>query len=90
MISRHRLIVFLVALVIVLAKNLTAFLIVASFMEGCMLIASTETIVYLYTIVIVVIVVSVFFSVDVGGLVMVVVFGGDFYGKCCCYVCCGC
>ena len=36
--------VFLVAAVIFLAKNLTAFLIVESFIEGYMLIASTDTI----------------------------------------------
>ena len=39
--------VFLVAAVIFLAKNLTAFLIVESFIEGYMLIASTDTIVTL-------------------------------------------
>ena len=39
------LIVFLVAAVIFLEKNLTAFMIVASFMYGCMLTASTDSIV---------------------------------------------
>ena len=43
--SRHILIDFLIAVVSVLANNLTALLIVASFMEAYMLIASTEAIV---------------------------------------------
>ena len=45
--SRHRLIVFLIAAVIFLAKNITAFLIVEGLIEGYMLIASTDTIVHL-------------------------------------------
>ena len=45
--SRHRLMVFLVAAVIFLAKNITAFLIVNSLVERCMLIASNDTIVTL-------------------------------------------
>ena len=40
--SRHILMVLLVAAVIFLAKNLTAFFIVESFIEGYMLIASNE------------------------------------------------
>ena len=43
--SKKRLIVFLVSLLSFLAKNLTAFLIVASFIDGYMLIASTDAIV---------------------------------------------
>ena len=45
--SRHRLMVFLVAAVSFLAKNLTSFLIVGSFIDGYMLIASTDAIVTL-------------------------------------------
>ena len=45
--SRHKLIVFLVAAVSFLTKNLTTFLIVESFIEGCILIASTDDIVSL-------------------------------------------
>ena len=49
--SKHILVVFLVAVVSFLVKNLTAFLIVEILIEGYMLIASTETIVssYLFT-----------------------------------------
>ena len=43
--SRHRLIVFLIAAVIFLANNITAFLIVEGLIEGYMLIASTDAIV---------------------------------------------
>ena len=43
--SRHRLMVFLVSVVSFLAKNLTAFLVVASLMDGYILIASTDAIV---------------------------------------------
>ena len=46
--SNHRLIVFLVAAVIPLEKNITAFLIVASFIEGYILTSSTDAIVALY------------------------------------------
>ena len=45
--SRHRLIVFLVAVVNFLEKNLTAFLIVESLIEGYMLKALTEAFVIL-------------------------------------------
>ena len=38
----HRLMVFLVAAVSLLANNLTAFLVVASLIDGYMLIASTD------------------------------------------------
>ena len=48
MISRHILVVFLVAVVIFIVKNITAFLIVESLIEGYMLIASTDTIVSSY------------------------------------------
>ena len=43
--SRHRLMVFLVAALSFITKNFTAFLIVEIFIEGYMLIASTDTIV---------------------------------------------
>ena len=43
--SRHRLMVLLVVAVSFIAKNLTDFLIVESFIEGYMLIASTDAIV---------------------------------------------
>ena len=43
--SRHRLVVFLVSAVSFLAKNPTAFLIVEIFIDGYMLIASTDAIV---------------------------------------------
>ena len=43
--SKQRLIVFLVSLVSFLVKHLTAFLIVASFIDGYMFIASTDVIV---------------------------------------------
>ena len=45
--SRHRLTFFLVVAVSFIAKNLTEFLIVESFIEGYMLIASTDAIVTL-------------------------------------------
>ena len=48
MISRHRLMVFLVAAVSFLVKKLTAFLIVDIFIGGYMLIASTGAIVTSY------------------------------------------
>ena len=47
MISRHRLVVFLIAVVSFFAKYLTAFLIFESFIDGYMLITSTEDIVTL-------------------------------------------
>ena len=47
-ISRHRLTVFLVAAVSFLVNNFTAFLIVDSFIDEYMLIASTGAIVTLY------------------------------------------
>ena len=43
--SRHKLMVFLVAAVIFIAKNLTTFFIVDISIEGCMLLASTDAIV---------------------------------------------
>ena len=43
--SRHRLIVFLVAAIIFLEKNLTTFMIVESLIDEYMLIASTDAIV---------------------------------------------
>ena len=46
--SKHRLIVFLVSLVSFLAKNLTAFFILASMIEGYILIASTDAIIASY------------------------------------------
>ena len=45
--SRHKLIVFLVAAVSFLAKNLNTFLTVESFIKGCMLIAPNNNIVTL-------------------------------------------
>ena len=45
--SKNRLIIFLVDAVITLDKNINAFLIVVSFIEGYMLTASTDTIVTL-------------------------------------------
>ena len=45
--SRHRLIFFLVDVVSFILNNLTAFFIIESFTEGCMLIASTDNIVTL-------------------------------------------
>ena len=49
--SRHKLMVLLVTAVSFLAKNLTIFLTVESFIKGCMLIASTNNIVtFLYLI----------------------------------------